>query len=52
MIVRMRDRGTNLFGVVKILIYDYIKSVTNLTFIQQLEKKREKEGFHTVKNLS
>jgi len=50
MIVRMRDRGINLFGVVKILTYDYIKRVTNLTFIKQLEKK--KEGLHTVKNLS
>ena len=52
MIVRMRDRGTNLFGVVKILTYDYIKRVTNLTFIKQLEKGKEKEGFHTMKNLS
>jgi hypothetical protein len=30
MIVRMRDRGTNLSGVVKILIYDYTRSVTEL----------------------
>jgi hypothetical protein len=53
MIVRTRDRGTNLTGVVKILIYDYTKDVTRFgTYLTIRKKKRGKEGLHTGKNLS